>query len=324
VVPAAPPLPEPSRPFPAAHFIPLPGRFPEDVVVGHDGMLYCGVDGGSIVQIDPDGHTTRIVADTGGRPLGLEPAPDGLIVCDAYRGLLSVDVATGAVTTLVSEIDGVPLNFCSNAALAPDGAIWFTESSTRFGFDHYLGAFLEHRPSGRLLRHDVDGTTSVILTDLDFPNGLALTPSRDALILVETAGYRLSRVNLSDARRTILAENLPGYPDNLSQFRDWHAWVALTNPRSASLDRSGRLPGWIRRIAWRLPDRLMPGPDDIVWLRSITADGEVIDDIHTHRDDYEMATGAVEYRGFLYVAGLRRTALLRLDLSALAITTRRP
>lgn len=315
-VPTAPPLPPASRAFPAAELIPLPGGSPEDVVVGPDGMLYCGLEGGAIVRVDPSSHATGIVARTGGRPLGLEPTSDGLLVCDAERGLLSLDIATGAVETIVDAVDGVPLRFCSNAVTTPDGTIWFTESSTRFGFAHYTGAFLEHRPSGRLLRHDVDGTTTVMLDGLDFPNGLALTPDGSALILAETSGYRLRRVDLIDSRTTILAENLPGFPDNLSQFRDGRAWLAMTNPRSAALDRAGRLPAWIRRATWHLPERFLPGPADIVWVRAIDAQGAVVEDIHTGRDDYEMITGAVELNGFLYAAGLRRSALLCLNLSA--------
>ncbi|MGC4935920.1 SMP-30/gluconolactonase/LRE family protein [Gordonia sp. DT30] len=318
VVPAAGALPAPTRPFPPARLIPLPGRAPEDVVVGADGQLYCGLEGGAIVRVDPTTLRTEVVADTGGRPLGLLAYDDGLIVCDSHRGLLRVDPATGSVDALVERVDGVPLRFCSNAALAPDGAIWFTESSTRFGFEHYMGAFLEHRPSGRLLRRDPDGTVTVIHTELDFPNGLTLAPSQDALIMVETGGYRISRVRLADGATTTLTANLPGFPDNLSIFRDGLAWVAFTNPRSAALDRAGRLPGWVRRAIWRLPDALIPGPREAIWVRAITEHCETVHDIRSVRGDFAMATGVVEHDGFLYVAGPPQGALLRLDLSGSA------
>ena len=315
-VPAAPALPTPTRAFPEAHLIPLPGTDPEDVVVGTDGMLYCGLAGGAIVRVHPDTHRSAIVATTGGRPLGLEPHGDGLLVCDAHRGLLRVDPATGHVATLVAHVDGSPLRFCSNAAVAPDDSIWFTESSTRFGFAHFMGAFMEHRPSGRLLRRDADGTVAVVLENLDFPNGLALTPAGDALILVETAGYRISRIDLAAPQNPphVLADNLPGFPDNLSVFRDGRAWVAFTNPRSRDLDRSGQLPAMARKLIWQLPERWIPAPDDIVWLRAIDTDGRVVEDLHAVRPDYEMATGVVEHGGRLYAAGLRRSSLLCLDL----------
>ena len=65
-----------------------------------------------------------LVARTGGRPLGIEFAPDGrLLVCDALRGLLWVDPASGAVELVTAEVDGVPMRFCNNAAIADDGTI---------------------------------------------------------------------------------------------------------------------------------------------------------------------------------------------------------
>ncbi|QGS24494.1 hypothetical protein FOB84_10290 [Gordonia bronchialis] len=261
-VAAAPALPTPTRAFPEAHLIPLPGTDPEDVVVGTDGMLYCGLAGGAIVRVHPDTHRSAIVATTGGRPLGLEPHGDGLLVCDAHRGLLRVDPATGHVATLVAHVDGSPLRFCSNAAVAPDDSIWFTESSTRFGFAHFMGAFMEHRPSGRLLRRDADGTVAVVLENLDFPNGLTLTPAGDALILVETAGYRISRIDLAAPQNPphVLADNLPGFPTTCpssvtaahgspSPIRAAATWTAPgncllwpANSSGSSLSAGSRLP----------------------------------------------------------------------------------
>jgi hypothetical protein len=46
------------------------------------GDLVTGVDDGRILRVGTAGQ--HVVADTGGRPLGIEPAPDGrLIVYDA-------------------------------------------------------------------------------------------------------------------------------------------------------------------------------------------------------------------------------------------------
>lgn len=153
-VPAKPPLPPPTRAFPDAHLVHLPGRAPEDVVAGHDGYLYCGVEGGAIIRIDPATERSQVVGTTGGRPLGLEATADGLLICDAELGLLRLDLECGALDTLADSVQGNELKFCSNAVASPDGSVWFTQSSTRFGFAHYQAAFIEHNPSGRLLRWD--------------------------------------------------------------------------------------------------------------------------------------------------------------------------
>src|SRR4026208_547728 len=69
------------------------GPGPEDITRGHDGLWYTGLDDGRILPLNQDG-TSRVVATTGGRPLGVRQLPDGsLIVADAFQGLLRGDQA---------------------------------------------------------------------------------------------------------------------------------------------------------------------------------------------------------------------------------------
>jgi sugar lactone lactonase YvrE len=95
------------------------------VLVAPDGRVWTGTAEGAIHVHDPrDGSTTTVTA-TGGRPLGLENLPDGrILVCDAHRGLLALDPATGELETLLTEVDGDRLLFTNNAALAPAGSPW--------------------------------------------------------------------------------------------------------------------------------------------------------------------------------------------------------
>lgn len=194
----------------------------EDVVADLDGTLVCGFTDGAIVRLDPHAGTLTTVADTGGRPLGLEACDDGrVLVCDAHKGLLEVDQSTGSVERLVEQVDGVPLRFCSNAVAAPDGTVWFTESTDRFDFEHYMGALLEHRPSGRLFRRDPDGTVTTVLDGLYFPNGVTLAPDNSSLLFTETGNYSLSRMWLTGSRSgevDVLLSNMNGFPDNMSRF----------------------------------------------------------------------------------------------------------
>ncbi len=68
-----------------------------------------------------------------------------------------MDRASGQLTTLVESVDGRPLRFCSNVTETSDGTIYFTESTSAFHFEHFLGAVLEARGTGRLFRLDADG-----------------------------------------------------------------------------------------------------------------------------------------------------------------------
>jgi streptogramin lyase len=86
---------------------PVPAMGAEDVVVAGDGTVLTGTEDGTIWALDPATGNVRRVADTGGRPLGIELARDGhLLVCDAERGLLDVDTTTGAVEVLLDRLDG--------------------------------------------------------------------------------------------------------------------------------------------------------------------------------------------------------------------------
>jgi sugar lactone lactonase YvrE len=66
---------------------------------------------GRIVRISPDGGEQTVVADTGGRPLGLHVARDGrVLICDCDRGLLALDPRSGTLEVLVDHVEGRPLD----------------------------------------------------------------------------------------------------------------------------------------------------------------------------------------------------------------------
>ena len=291
---------------------------PEDVVVDSNGRVITGLPDGRILRIDPDTAGIETIADTGGRPLGIELFPDErLLVCDAVRGLLRVDPASGGTEVLVTAVDGQPLVFCNNAAVAGDGTVYFTDSSQRFGIEHWKAEILEHSGTGRLLRRDPDGSTTTLLTGLEFANGVALTPDESAVIVAETGAYRLTRLALTGPRagqRDVLVENLPGFPDNISTGTDGMIWVTQASPRDPVLDRAHRLHPVVRRAVWALPERLQPNEKRTAWVLAIDADGQVMHDLQGPGTDYFMVTGVRRHHGRLYLGSLLDTAIGVVDL----------
>jgi sugar lactone lactonase YvrE len=302
--------------FPPARPLPLMGAaHPEDVVVDAEGRVVCGVEAGRILRVEPGTGGVETIGDTGGRPLGLELQQDGrVIVCDAHKGLLRLDPQTREIETLVRLVEGRPLRFCSNATAAADGTIWFTESTSRFDFEHYLGSILEHRPSGRLMRRDPDGTVEIVLDALYFANGVTLTADDTAVILAETAASRISRLDVDTGHVQVIADNLPGYPDNVSRHREGRFWVALPNPRDPTLERLATSPPLLRKLLWRIPDRLMPEGKKTTWVMAFDEEGRELADLQDDRPDFHMVTGVAEHDGHLYLAPLRHNALLDLDI----------
>ena len=304
-------------PFPALSLLPLPGLGPEDVAVDAAGRLLTGLVDGRVLRVTAGGDVETL-GDTGGRPLGLEVLPDGrVLVCDSHRGLLRLDPATGTFETLVREVEGVPLRFCSNAVAASDGTVYFTDSTRRFGFEHYRGDVLEHSSTGRLFRLATDGTVEPLLDHLDFANGVALAADESFLVVAETTAYRLTRYWLTGpeaGRSEAWVDNLAGFPDNVSRGPSGLVWVAMPNPRDARLDALLPRAPWLRKVVWAVPERIQPQPVRTLWVIGVDTEGRIVRDFQVPGDRYAFATGVVEHDGRLYVGSIAERALAVLDL----------
>jgi sugar lactone lactonase YvrE len=296
---------------------PVPDTGPEDVVLTDDGTLYTGTADGSILRITDDGDRVERIARTGGRPLGIELLADGrLLVCDADEGLLAVDPSSGAIEALVTEVDGQRLRCTNNAAVAPDGTIWFTDSSRRFPVHHYKGDIIEHTGTGRLFRRDPDGTLETMMDGLHFANGVALDPEGQFVLVAETGMYRIVRLWLAgekQGRSDVFAE-MPGFPDNLSVGPTGTVWCAVASTRNKLLDLLLDKPPAIRKLVWNLPDAVQPGPAKEAIVLGYDRDGHLTHNLQSHGHDFIVATGAREHDGWLYVGSLESAAILRYRL----------
>lgn len=219
---------------------------PEDTAVDAQGRVYAGLHDGRVVRVLAD-DSVETFADTGGRPLGMDfDAAGNLILADAYKGLLRID-PQGRIEVLSTEADGLPFAFTDDLDIASDGIIYFSDASSRFQQPDYLLDLLEARPHGRLLSYDPStGETRVLLDDLYFANGVALSANEDFVLVNETYRYRITRYWLKGERagqHEVFIDNLPGLPDNLQGDRKGTFWVALPTPRKADADFLHRHPG---------------------------------------------------------------------------------
>ena len=259
--------------------IPVNGHGPEDVVVDGEGRIYTGVDDGRILRLSPDGGRIDVIADTGGRPLGLELyGDDELLICDARAGLLVVPLAGGAVSTLATSALGLDFVFCNNAAVAADGTVYFTDSSRRFGIDNWRDDLIEQTAGGRLLRRNPDGSIDLLLDGLQFANGVALAPDESFVAVAETGACRVSRVWLRgsrEGRSDVFVDGLWGFPDNISTGSDGLIWITQASPKVAALDVVRRMPAFLRAGVRALPTSLQPRPGREVGVLGVAADGKV-------------------------------------------------
>ena len=292
--------------------VPVPAHGAEDVLVV-DGLVYTGTEDGSIFLLRPDGSRIDRVGQTGGRPLGLELLPDGrLLVADADRGLLALDPYDGGIETLVTSVSGRRMRFCNNAAVAANGDIWFSDSSTVHGIAHWKKDFVEDTRTGRLLVRRVTGLVEVVLDGLAFANGVALAADESYVAVAETGARTVVRHWLTGPRagaRDLLAEDLPGYPDNISRGSDGLVWVSIASPTDRMVERLHRLPAKLRRQVSRIPDALQPQPKRTARVQAYDDVGRLVHDLHGDGSAYHMVTGVREHDGQVWLGSLAEPAV---------------
>lgn len=301
----------------------VPGHGAEDVAVGLDGrdegFVFTGTEDGSIFRVSHDGRSTTYVAHTGGRPLGIEWADEGeLVVCDARRGLLRVGTATGTVRAIAGSVGGVPMRFCNNAAVARDGTIWFSDSSTTFGIDRWKDEVLQGTRTGRLLRLDPGSSEPELALDgLAFANGVALAADESFVAVAETARRTVVRLWLSGPKagvRDDLVAGLPGYPDNISRGSDGLMWVTIASPVDPVVTALQKAPTWLAGLATRIPAALQPQPKRTVRVQAYDASGALVHDLGADPTDYHMVTGVREHEGRVWLGSLHESAIAVLEV----------
>lgn len=284
------------------------------MVVDEAGWAHTGLVDGRILKFSPDGATKETLVDTGGRPLGLEWAPDGgLIVADDQKGLLHWQ--DGTLRVLVDSFEGERFRLTNNASVAADGSVFFTVSSRH----HHVAAFkkdlLEHNESGRLFVWRPDGSCELLLDGLCFANGVALSPDERHVLVAETGRYRVHRFWLDGARRgesEVVIENLPGFPDNLSRSGDEY-YLAIPSVRDPLVDAMLPRP-WMRKLVIRMPDRLQPAPKRHGCVVVLDSTGGVVRTLQDPSGRVAIVTSARRHGDRLYLGSFMEPTMAVLDL----------
>lgn len=293
------------------------GAGPEAVAVGPDGTAYSGWLDGRVFKVDAAGTITQL-ADTGGRPLGVAlDAAGALWVADAKKGLLKIE--NGAVKVMATEAEGLKFGFTDDVDVAPDGAVYFSDASFKFGFGHHMEEAFEHRPNGRVLKFDpATGKTTVIARDLVFPNGVAVGYQGQYLLVNETLKYRVLKIWLTGAKAGQIEpfiENLPGFPDNVTYNGFDTVWVALYSPRTADLDRMLPYPA-LRKAVYRLPHAVHPKPPKHSFVLGLGLDGSLKHNLQYQGEGvYAPITSVRQHGEWLYFGSLSYPALGKIKLA---------
>jgi sugar lactone lactonase YvrE len=289
-----------------------PYEGPEDATLGNDNAVYVTTSGGRILRIH--NRKTEVFAFTDGRPLGIEAARDGsLIVANAFLGLQRVDT-NGGVSTLLGSVDGSTPVYPNNLALADDGRIYFTEASSKFGAAEYRDTYnaslldiMEHGGHGSVFEFDPEsGMARLLLDDLNYANGIAISADNQFLVIAETSNYRVLKYWLAGPQQgetVVLLDNLPGFPDNIKTGHNGRFWLGFAAPRNALLDRLADKP-WLRKVVQRLPAALRPQAVPASHVIAFNSDGEILMNMHDPDARFPTLTGVLETSRALYLTTL--------------------
>jgi sugar lactone lactonase YvrE len=94
----------------------------------------------------------------------------------------------------------------------------------------YVGS--QVREGGVVVRIDPDDSVTTVADDLDFPNGMVITPDGATLIVAESVGRRLTAYAVDGggdlSGRRVFADGLDGPPDGITLDAGGGVWTSMT------------------------------------------------------------------------------------------------
>jgi gluconolactonase len=181
-------------------------EFPEGPIAMGDGsVLVVEIKRGTLTRVLPDG-ARAIVAETGGGPNGAAIGPDGKVyICNNggfewhdlggmpmpgdqpadYPGgsIQRVDLETGAVESVYTECDGVPLKGPNDIVFDSQGGFWFTDLGKSRPRERDRTGIFYALPDGSSIRE--------MVFPLETPNGIGLSPDESRVYVAETQTGRV-------------------------------------------------------------------------------------------------------------------------------------
>jgi len=182
-------------------------------------LLVTDIPFGRIFLIDERGGFELLV-EYDGEPNGLALHRDGRIfVADHRRGLLTVDPASGEVTTHLARVRREGFKGLNDLIFDRRGNLYFTDQGQTGLQD----------PSGRVWRLGAGGRLDLLIDNVPSPNGLVLSPDERTLYLAVTRANQIWRLPLHD----------DGSTTKVNLFLQLQG--GLTGPDGLAMDAEGNL-----------------------------------------------------------------------------------
>jgi sugar lactone lactonase YvrE len=157
------------------------------------------------------------------------------------------------------------------------------------------------------------------VSNLNFANGVSVAPDGSYLLVSETWKYRILKYNIVGPKAgqvEVLADNLPGFPDNLDIDGQERVWVAFPLLRDHRIDSMHRWP-WLKDLVAKLPEVLRPQPKPYGFVAVLDREGRFLASLHDPGGRHlQGLTSVTPHGGFLYFGSLHNDRIGRLPVSA--------
>lgn len=159
------------------------GTFTEGPAYGPGGLVYFSDIGNRIMKFDPATGKTTVHREPSGRANGLDFDAQGrLVACEGAADgnrRISITEKDGTVRTLADKWMGKRFNSPNDLTIDSKGRVYFTDP-------RYVGSEKREIDTESVYRVDPDGTVAQIITDVQKPNGIILSPDEKTLYVADS------------------------------------------------------------------------------------------------------------------------------------------
>lgn len=203
-------------------------KFVEGPVWSPEGyLLFSDIPANQIIKYVP-GSTPTVFREPSGNSNGLTYDPSGrLVICEHTNRRVSRLDADGKLTVLAKSYEGKRLNSPNDLVVRSDGTIYFTDPP--YGIPQGEKQELDFQGVYKI---SPAGTLSLLASDFERPNGVALSPDERTLYVADTARRHVRAFDVASdgsvSNGRVLAElksDRQGGPDGMKVDRQGNLYV---------------------------------------------------------------------------------------------------
>ncbi len=211
----------------------------------HRALLFSDIPNNRILRFDEiSGHTSVFRAPSQFANGLCRDRQGRLLACEHLGRRVTRTEHDGRISVLADRFEGKRLNSPNDIVCGADGSIWFTDPV--FGISgHWEGEPATPELGQNVYRIDGQtGALSVVVSDLQGPNGLAFGPDQSHLYVVESRAkphrlvwrYRVSPSGTLTDKALLIDAQGPGALDGIKVDVDGNIWCGWGSDGSVGAD----------------------------------------------------------------------------------------